>query len=506
MMLEDQLAERGFSAKEIRTSVERCKVLEARQTFTVKPGLEVTSYRAGHVLGAVMFHVRYRNASAIYTGDFNATPDRHLGAYEYCPVPPGAPPPDIVITESTYGTTTRGSQRSSEREFLDQVHSCLLKGGKVLVPTFAMGRVQEIVSLLESHWERMNLSFPIFLCTKEAASVAEIYQFYEGWGSSRVAPPGDADKKVDGIANSSHKFLFLREPTLREIEDPGPLVLLATSAMLVGGLSVRAFRFWAGDEKNAVVFPGHCVRGTLGHTLLTAKEKAEKGESIIVKMSNRTSIKDEVLVRCAVSTAPFSAHTDSKGILQLMHQLKPRNVVLVHGVRVQMEALRRRMERELPYLQGHVYFPENLEIVKMPSVLPSGQHSNQAHHHAIKRAKVQPVRLELLQRKREFSIKTSESEFTSIENFRSIIRSRFDEGIKSLTGNRDVIVKRCPCGLKFLDEDSAIEAIWGDATTITLYYYRLISTVTSAPLEQLNRRWHEIVESTAANASGNYAL
>jgi len=365
MMLEDQLSERGYSALEIRESVAKCSVLEARQTYTIKPGLEVTSYRAGHVLGAVIFHVKFGNASAIYTGDFNATPDRHLGSYEYCPVPPGCPPPDVIITESTYGSTTRGSQHSLEREFLDQVHSCLLKGGKVLIPSFAMGRVQEVVSLLQSHWERMNLHFPIFLCTKEAASVASVYDFYEGWGSSRVSPPEPPHLAFAGVPGSARSYLLLREPTIKEMEGPGAMVLLATSAMLVGGLSLRAFRMWASDDRNAVIFPGHCVRGTIGHNLLTAKEKAEKGEAVSLKLSTRTTMRDEVLVRCAVSTAPFSAHTDSKGILQLIHQVQPKHVVLVHGVKVQMEALKRRIERELPQLERRVFFPETLEVVSV---------------------------------------------------------------------------------------------------------------------------------------------
>ena len=451
MMLEDQLSDRSFNARDIQASVDKCTAVEARQTITIKPGLEVTSYRAGHVLGAVIFHVKCFNASAIYTGDYNATPDRHLGAFEYCPIPPGAPAPDLVITESTYGTTTRGSQRSSEREFLDQVHSCLLRGGKVLVPTFALGRVQEIVSLLESHWDRMNLTFPIFLCTKEAAKVASIYQFYEGWGSPRTPVKGEKAAEASWANDLSRKYIRMREPTLREVEEPGPLVLLATAAMLAGGLSVRAFRSWAGDEKNAVVFPGHCVRGTLGYTLLMAREKAPRGEPITLKMSSRP--KDEITVKCAVSTAPFSAHTDSKGILQFIHQVRPANVILVHGVKVQMEALRRRIEREMPTLQGHVFFPENLEIVKL-SV--SNNYRTQSLN---KRTKFTtgPTIDSLKSQRCILS-----EEFVSLENFQLEAGFRITKALKENLANvtPQLVMNEANFGLTVADGVSTVELHW----------------------------------------------
>lgn len=80
------------------------------------------------------------------------TPDRHLGAawIDRCR-------PDLLITESTYATTIRDSKRCRERDFLKKVHECVDRGGKVLIPVFALGRAQELCILLETYWERMNL-------------------------------------------------------------------------------------------------------------------------------------------------------------------------------------------------------------------------------------------------------------------------------------------------------------------------------------------------------------
>jgi Cft2 family RNA processing exonuclease len=85
------------------------------------------------------------------------TPDRHLGAawIDKCR-------PNILISESTYATTIRDSKRCRERDFLKKVHDCVDRGGKVLIPVFALGRAQELCILLETYWERMNLKAPIY--------------------------------------------------------------------------------------------------------------------------------------------------------------------------------------------------------------------------------------------------------------------------------------------------------------------------------------------------------
>jgi integrator complex subunit 11 len=97
--------------------------------------MKITAYYAGHVLGAAMFYIECNGETVVYTGDYNMSADRHLGAAWINKLRP-----DVVLTETTYATTIRDSKRSREREFLKQVHSTLDKGGKVLIPVFALGR------------------------------------------------------------------------------------------------------------------------------------------------------------------------------------------------------------------------------------------------------------------------------------------------------------------------------------------------------------------------------
>ena len=89
------------------------------QVIRVDDEMEIKAYYAGHVLGAAMFHIRVGEQSLVYTGDYNMTPDRHLGAawIDKCR-------PDLLISESTYATTIRYENYNSfSIHFLDEIKS-----------------------------------------------------------------------------------------------------------------------------------------------------------------------------------------------------------------------------------------------------------------------------------------------------------------------------------------------------------------------------------------------
>ena len=78
--------------------------------------------------------------------------------------------PDVLISESTYATTLRDSRIARERDFLRAVQDCVDKGGKVLIPVFAVGRAQELLLMVEEYWERMGIK----VRTKPRASSSSI--------------------------------------------------------------------------------------------------------------------------------------------------------------------------------------------------------------------------------------------------------------------------------------------------------------------------------------------
>merc|ERR1711988_1487775 len=165
----------------IKACMKKVVIANLHQTIQVDEELEVKAYYAGHVLGAAMFQVRVGNQSIVYTGDYNMTPDRHLGAawIDKCR-------PDLLITESTYATTIRDSKRCRERDFLKKVYNTVENGGKVLIPVFALGRAQELCILLDQFWDRMGLKVPIYFSMGLTEKATNYYKLFLTWTNEKI--------------------------------------------------------------------------------------------------------------------------------------------------------------------------------------------------------------------------------------------------------------------------------------------------------------------------------
>lgn len=162
--------------------------MNIHETVHVDEELEIKAYYAGHVIGAAMFYVKVKLAgssgvsvSCVYTGDYNMSPDRHLGGAWIDQIKP-----NLLITETTYATTIRDSKRGREREFLKKVHECVAKGGKVLIPVFALGRAQELCILLDTYWDRMNLNVPIYFSAGLTEKANYYYKLFINWTNQKI--------------------------------------------------------------------------------------------------------------------------------------------------------------------------------------------------------------------------------------------------------------------------------------------------------------------------------
>eukprot|EP01018_Ginkgo_biloba_P021793 Gb_26095 [translate_table: standard] len=287
-----------------------------------------------------MFYMKVGDKSVVYTGDYNMTPDRHLGAAQIDRLQP-----DLLITESTYATTVRDSKHARERDFLKAVHTCILGGGKVLIPVFALGRAQELCILLDDYWERMNLKVPIYFSAGLTIQANIYYKLLISWTNQKV--------KDTYVTRNTFDFKHVSNFDRSQINAPGPCVLFATPGMISGGLSLEVFKQWAPSEKNLITLPGYCVAGTIGHKLMS-------GKATRIEMDKRT----QVDVRCQIHQLSFSAHTDAKGIMDLVKHVSPRHAVLVHGEKPKMALLKARISSELGI---PTYDPANNETVDIPS-------------------------------------------------------------------------------------------------------------------------------------------
>ncbi|CAL2031369.1 hypothetical protein CAEBREN_05882 [Caenorhabditis brenneri] len=326
-----------FTSDDIKNCMKKCIGCALHEVIQVDDQLSIRAFYAGHVLGAAMFEIRVGDHSVLYTGDYNMTPDRHLGAAR---VLPGVRP-TVLISESTYATTIRDSKRARERDFLRKVHESVMKGGKVIIPVFALGRAQELCILLESYWERMALTVPIYFSQGLAERANQYYRLFISWTNENI--------KKTFVERNMFEFKHIR-PMEKGCEDmPGPQVLFSTPGMLHGGQSLKVFKKWCSDPINMIIMPGYCVAGTVGAKVINGEKRIE----IDGKMHD---------IRLGVEYMSFSAHADAKGIMQLIRQCEPQHVMFVHGEAEKMEFLKGKVEKEY---NVPVHMPANGETVSI---------------------------------------------------------------------------------------------------------------------------------------------
>ena len=138
-------------------------------------GIKFWCYNAGHILGAAMFMIEIGGVKVLYTGDYSTEDDRHLMAAEH-----PSHSPDVLIVESTYGIQRHDRREDREQRFTSAVESIVSRGGKCLIPVFALGRAQELLLILDEYWAAHPHLHeqPIYFSSKLASRALRVYQTY----------------------------------------------------------------------------------------------------------------------------------------------------------------------------------------------------------------------------------------------------------------------------------------------------------------------------------------
>jgi integrator complex subunit 11 len=325
-----------YKASDIAGCLEKVVGISLNERVEIEEGFSLCAYYAGHVLGAAMFHVQVGDESVVYTGDYNVSPDRHLGG-AWLP----RLRPDLLITESTYGSMVGECRREREREFINTVVRCVSSGGKVLIPVFAIGRAQELFLILDTHWERMGLTVPIYTSTTATSKANELYKIFIQYTNEYL-------RKLSHKRNL-FEFKHIKPFDPRYLESDKPVVLFSSPGMLHSGASLNIFKKWCGDERNTIIFPGYCVKGTVGEKVINGAKKLDLGGI-------------EYQVNIQVKNLPFSAHADQKGLVSILEQALPKNVMLVHGELQRMKRVKSVLEKALGI---PTYYPANETVLHL---------------------------------------------------------------------------------------------------------------------------------------------
>ncbi|KAF2364148.1 Zn-dependent metallo-hydrolase RNA specificity domain [Trinorchestia longiramus] len=331
-----------YSESDLEASLSRINCVNFHEEREVS-GIKFWCYHAGHVLGAAMFMIQIAGVKVLYTGDFSRQEDRHLMMAEIPQIKP-----DILMIESTYGVSIHEPRESRETRFTKTVKEIVTRGGRCLIPVFALGRAQELLLILDEFWQNHPElhDVPIYYASSLAKKCMSVYQTYTH----------AMNDKIRSQLALENPFQFKHIANLKgmdHFEDVGPCVIMASPGMMQSGLSRELFEMWCTDPNNGVIIAGYCVEGTL------AKDILQEPEDI-------TSLSGQKLpLRCTVEYISFSAHTDFEQTSHFVRTVRPPNVVLVHGEMNEMSRLKSALEREYEDQETplKVFNPKNLHTL-----------------------------------------------------------------------------------------------------------------------------------------------
>ncbi|RYP01691.1 hypothetical protein DL764_006154 [Monosporascus ibericus] len=352
------------------------EAIDYHTTHTIS-SIRITPYPAGHVLGAAMFLIEIAGLKILFTGDYSREQDRHLVSAE---VPKGVKI-DVLITESTYGISTHVPRVEREQALMKTVTSILNRGGRVLMPVFALGRAQELLLILDEYWDKHKefRNVPIYYASNLARKCMVVYQTYVGAMNDNIKRlfkerMAEAEATGEGAGKGGPwDFKYIRSlKNLDRFDDSGTCVMLASPGMLQNGVSRELLEKWAPNEKNGVVITGYSVEGTM------AKQIVQEPDQIPAVMARNTNAirrnpggdSEKVMIprRCSVAEYSFAAHVDGQENKEFIEQVGAPVVILVHGEQHNMMRLKSRL---LSLNKGHtgemkVYSPKNCEELRIP--------------------------------------------------------------------------------------------------------------------------------------------
>jgi cleavage and polyadenylation specificity factor subunit 3 len=250
--------ERLYSEVDINSSLEKIKLMHYRQGLEHN-GIKFIAYNAGHVIGAAMFLVEIEGVKILYTGDYSREEDRHLYPAEF-------PPCDvhILIVESTYGTQPHEERKTRERRFTKAVSDIVERGGRCLLPVFALGRAQELLLILEEHWDANPQlhHIPVFYASSLVSKCMTVFDTY----FNVMGAPFRKQLEVGYNPFKQLRYITtLKKQT--DFPDDKPAVVMASPGMLQVGRGVskrhrRAFRSTCSRSGARRRSTGWCSRGT----------------------------------------------------------------------------------------------------------------------------------------------------------------------------------------------------------------------------------------------------
>ena len=333
-----------YTAEEAARSLEIFKQVKYDELIEITPDIHVRFNDAGHMLGSSIIEVwtkeNGKEEKAVFTGDLGNNDIPLLGS------PTMIDSADYLVMESTYGSRIHNRNDDKAELFLKIVSETLDNGGNVIIPSFAVGRTQEILYELDKIKEQKDdeefrrqykklMKSPVYVDSPLAISATEVFKDNMDLFDDETQldiQKGDNPLDFDGL-----KFTMSADESKALNESKEASIIISASGMCEVGRIKHHLKHNLWDSKNTILFVGYQAPGTLGHSIVNGAEK--------VKIFG-----EEIVVNARIEYIEgYSGHADQEWLMNFIYSFreqKPKHIFLVHGEEEAQEVLKSKIETE----------------------------------------------------------------------------------------------------------------------------------------------------------------
>ena len=338
-----------YTVEDARKSLKSIRALDYYKQFKLTPNISCAFYDAGHILGSATPLLEIKKDSgetlkiayAVDLGRCNIPllrdPDILAGV-------------DYLIIESTYGGRLHSPIEDAQAKLAEAISRTASRGGKVIIPSFALERTQEVVYYLGRLLKEKKIKpIPIYVDSPLACNITDVFlnnsEVFDAQAQALLA------KNADIFGIKSIHYVRTSDESKQLNSSKEPMIIISTSGMCESGRILHHLRNNIMDERNTILVVGYMARNTLGKKIVERHKRVKIfGESFELKAEGEV-IKD------------FSAHADKNELVDyvLKTQGRLKKIFIVHGDMDQSEAL----ALELKAKGLRPYIPKKFEIVAL---------------------------------------------------------------------------------------------------------------------------------------------
>ncbi len=290
------------------------------KTYRVTKGVKVTFTDTGHLLGSSVVNLRIREGEKTvriaFTGDIGRPVNRILRS------PQPFLQADVIICESTYGNRLHESTAAAEEKLLEVIkRTCVEKKGKLIIPSFSVGRTQEVIYSLNTFYNSGKLPrLKVFVDSPLSVNATNIFRLHRECFNDRILDLMETDPDPFGF----NDLYFIQQvedsKKLNDIQEP--CIIISASGMMEAGRIKHHLANSISSSKNTILAVGYCSPATLGARIL-------RGEKEISIFGNVYKVNADV-----ERLDSYSGHADYNEMLQFLecqNKEQVKQLILVHG-------------------------------------------------------------------------------------------------------------------------------------------------------------------------------